>query len=76
MWYFIRDGLNVDGEQHGASGESVRDGGNKKGPYRSEIVISVMPIDFACSYIRPSTSLDTALVHSTKGRYNQMQSTI
>lgn len=32
--------------------------------YRSEMVISVIPSDFACSYMRPSTSLDTALVHS------------
>jgi hypothetical protein len=32
--------------------------------HRREIVISVIPSDFACSYIRPSTSLDTALVHS------------
>jgi hypothetical protein len=34
------------------------------GPYRSEIVINVMPSDFACSYIWPSTSEDTAEVHS------------
>ncbi len=28
------------------------------------MVIRVIPRDFACSYMRPSTSLDTALVHS------------
>jgi hypothetical protein len=32
---------------------------------RRDIVMSVMPRDLACSYICPSTSLDTALVHST-----------
>lgn len=32
--------------------------------YRSDMVMSVMPRDLAASYIFPSTSLDTALVHS------------
>jgi hypothetical protein len=32
--------------------------------YLREIVMSEMPSDLACSYIWPSTSLDTALVHS------------
>ena len=32
--------------------------------YRSEIVISVIPNILACLYVCPSTSLDTALVHS------------
>lgn len=31
-----------------------------------EIVTSVMPRAFACSYISPSTSLDTAEVHSSR----------
>jgi hypothetical protein len=31
----------------------------------NEIVIKVIPIDLACSYINPSTSLDTAEVHSS-----------
>lgn len=31
-----------------------------------EIVIRVMPIDLACSYMRPSTSVDTADVHSSR----------
>lgn len=29
----------------------------------------VIPSDFACSYIKPSTSLDTALVHSEDNDY-------
>ena len=31
-----------------------------------EMVIRVIPIDLACSYIKPSTSLDTAEVHSSR----------
>ena len=31
-----------------------------------EMVIRVIPIDLACSYINPSTSLDTAEVHSSR----------
>jgi hypothetical protein len=30
------------------------------------MVINVMPIDLACSYIRPSTSDETAEVHSSR----------
>lgn len=32
--------------------------------YRKDIVMSVIPSDFACWYIEPSTSVETALVHS------------
>jgi hypothetical protein len=34
-----------------------------------EMVIKVIPIDLACSYINPSTSLDTAEVHSSRIAY-------
>lgn len=44
-------------------------GVEEEGMYLRDMVIRVIPNDFACSYIRPSTSLDTALVHSeTKPR--------
>lgn len=39
----------------------------REGTY--EIVIKVIPIDLACSYINPSTSLDTAEVHSSRIAY-------
>ena len=35
-----------------------------------EMVIKVIPIDLACSYIKPSTSLDTAEVHSSRTAYD------
>lgn len=35
-----------------------------------EIVISVIPSDFACSYISPSTSDETAEVHSSRIAYD------
>jgi len=34
-----------------------------------EMVIRVIPIDFACSYMRPSTSVDTAEVDSSSTPY-------
>ena len=36
--------------------------------YRNEMVMRVIPNDLAYSYILPSTSLDTALVHSDECR--------
>lgn len=41
-----------------------------KDPSAHEIVTSVMPSVFACSYIKPSTSLDTADVHSSSMAYD------
>ena len=35
-----------------------------------EMVTKVIPIDLACSYISPSTSLDTAEVHSSRIAYD------
>jgi len=35
-----------------------------------EMVIKVIPIDLACSYINPSTSLETAEVHSSRIAYD------
>jgi hypothetical protein len=35
-----------------------------------EMVTRVMPMDLACSYINPSTSLDTAEVHSSSIAYD------
>ena len=36
--------------------------------YRKDMVMSVIPSDFACWYIEPSTSVETALVHSVEVR--------
>ena len=36
------------------------------------MVMSVIPSDLACSYMRPSTSLDTALVHSADTKKETM----
>jgi hypothetical protein len=40
-----------------------------KGKEADEMVIKVIPIDLACSYINPSTSLETAEVHSSRMAY-------
>lgn len=57
VWYFVRAGL--------VGGSATRRLYDAKGPaYLREMVMSEMPSNFACSYIWPSTSLDTALVHS------------
>lgn len=59
VWYFAKDGL--DGKSRK---KTEAQAGCVKGTYRRDIVIRVIPTDLACSYICPSTSLDTALVHS------------
>jgi len=56
VWYFIREGLYKE-----LGSKQVRSWGKT---YQREIVISVIPNAFAASYICPSTSLNTALVHS------------
>jgi hypothetical protein len=49
-------------------GTKIRRLGN--GESTHEIVISVIPSDFACSYINPSTSDETAEVHSSRIAYD------
>jgi hypothetical protein len=66
VWYFASDGLG--GHTH----EKIIPTDAKETD-RRDIVMSVMPRDLACSYICPSTSLETALVHSAVGQVTSRQ---
>lgn len=59
MWYLVREGL-----EDGSLSASVTVGRRERPAYRREIVMRVMPFALSASYMEPSTSLDTALVHS------------
>lgn len=74
VWYFISVGLCWCGEKFSECGENECEGeggcecGTESETHRRDMVMRVIPKDFACSYIRPSTSLETALVHSVLGK--------